>query len=388
LSVDELVRPMQVWHSAADAATEVMVEVTRGELVESVHRGAAAVVSADGRLLYRIGDPWLITHMRSSAKPLQIIPLLEGGGVERFGFSEQEVAAMIASHNGEAIHVQTVQGILDKIGKTEADLACGAHYPTSKQATRAMKARGEAPSQLHNNCSGKHSGMLALAVMNDWPTEGYYRPSHPVQQAIRQAVTDISGVADEQLITAVDGCSAVEFAMPLYHMALAYARLSDAKYADFTDARRAAIATATAAMRAYPEMIGGNPDPLRIDTVLMAASNVGGIRPLISKVGAEGVHCLGLLPIAEDALPAHDTALGGGLGVAVKVADGDEGNRARNLIVIEELRQLRALDEPTWIRLRELFAVLMTNHRGILVGGVRPVFRFALAELKASSACI
>lgn len=380
MSVDELVRPAQVWHSAADATTELLVEVTRGELVESVHRGAAAAVSADGRLLYQVGDPWLITHMRSSAKPMQIIPLLEGGGIERFGFSEDEVAVMIASHNGEPLHVATVQSILQKIGKTEADLACGAHYPTNKQETRAMKERGETPTQLHNNCSGKHSGMLALAVMNGWPTEGYYRPSHPVQQTIRQAVVEISGVPDERLITAVDGCSAVEFAMPLYHMALAYARLTDPKYADFSENRRAAINIATAAMRAYPVIIGGNPDPIRIDTVLMAQSNMGGLRPLISKVGAEGVHCLGLLPVADDALPAHDAALGGGVGVAVKVADGDESGRARNLVVIEELRQLRALDEPTWIRLREMFAVLMTNHRGILVGGVRPVFRFAAVD--------
>jgi L-asparaginase II len=380
LSVDELVRPVQSWHSAADAPSEVLIEVTRGELVESVHRGAAAVVASDGRLLYSVGDPWLITHMRSAAKPMQIIALLEGGGVERFGFTEQEVAVMIASHNGEDIHVATVQNILQKIGKTEADLACGAHYPTGKQAARALRERGEPPSQLHNNCSGKHSGMLALAVMHGWPTEGYYKPGHPVQQAIRQAVVEISDVPDQRLITAVDGCSAVEYAMPLYHMALGFARLVDRTYADFSAARRAAAATAVAAMRAYPEMIGGNPEPLRIDTVLIAQSNSGGLRPLISKVGAEGVHCLGLLPVADDALPAHDPALGGGLGVAVKVADGDEGNRARNLIIIEELRQLHALDEPTWLRLRELFAVLMTNHRGILVGGVRPVFRFVAAE--------
>lgn len=380
MSVDELVRPAQSWHSAADAPSEVLVEVTRGELVESVHRGAAAVVASDGRLLYSVGDPWLITHMRSAAKPMQIIPLLESGGVERFGFTEQEVAVMIASHNGEAIHVATVQSILDKIGKSEADLACGAHYPTSKQSARALRERGEPPSQLHNNCSGKHSGMLALAVMHGWPTEGYYRPSHPVQQTIRQAVVDISGVPDQRLITAVDGCSAVEYAMPLYHMALGFARLVDSTYADFSAARRAAVATAVAAMRAYPEMIGGNPEPLRIDTVLMAESNSGGLRPLISKVGAEGVHCFGLLPVADDALPAHDPALGGGLGGAVKVADGDESNRARNLIIIEELRQLHALDESTWLRLREQFAVLMINHRGILVGGVRPVFRFVAVE--------
>ncbi len=376
MSVDELVRPVQSWRSAADAPSEVLIEVTRGELVESVHRGAAAVVASDGRLLYSVGDPWLITHMRSAAKPMQIIPLLEGGGVERFGFTEQEVAVMIASHNGEDIHVATVQSILQKIGKTEADLACGAHYPTGKQVARAMRERGEQPSQLHNNCSGKHSGMLALAVMHGWPTVGYYKPGHPVQQTIRQAVAEISSVPDQRLITAVDGCSAVEYAMPLYHMALGFARLVDCSYTDFSTARRAAVATAVAAMRAYPQMIGGNPDPLRIDTVLLAQSNSSGLRPLISKVGAEGVHCFGLLPIADEALPGHDPALGGGLGVAMKVADGDEGNRARNLIIIEELRQLRALDEPTWLLLRELFAVLMTNHRGILVGGVRPVFRF------------
>jgi L-asparaginase II len=380
LSVEELVRPVQSWHSAADAPSEVLIEVTRGELVESVHRGAAAVVASDGRLLYNVGDPWMITHMRSAAKPMQVIPLLEGGGVERFGFTEQEVAVMIASHNGEDIHLAAVQSILQKIGKTEADLACGAHYPTSKQATRVMRERGEQPSQLHNNCSGKHSGMLALAVMNGWPTEGYYKPSHPLQQTIRRAVVEISGVPDERLITAVDGCSAVEFATPLYHMALAFARLVDPQYADFSPARRNAAASAVAAMRAFPEMIGGNPDPIRLDTVLLAQSNAGGLRPLIAKVGAEGVHCFGLLPIADDELPAHDPALSGGLGVALKVADGDEGNRARNLAVIEELRQLRALDEPTWLRLRELFAVLMTNHRGILVGGVRPVFRFVAVE--------
>ncbi len=371
------------WSYLPTAHTVPLLDVTRGELVESVHLGSLAVVGTDGRLLYALGDPMLVTYLRSAAKPFQALPLVESGAFERYGFTSQELAVICASHSGEDIHVAAVQSILDKIGLSADYLKCGIHQPFSKEVVRRLREQGQQPTVLHCNCSGKHAGMLALALHHGWSPEGYYRPSHPVQQMMQQVVAEVCGLRPEQLVVGVDGCTAATFALPLYHMAWGFARLAQPQRADFSPGRQQAVSTVVAAMRAHSEMVGGLSRPYRLDTDLMKVGQPGkeGSRAMVSKIGAEGLHCLGLLPVAAEAglLP------GGGVGLAVKVADGDkvtdsEGNyRARDQITIELLRQLRTLDEPTWVELREKYAVLIKNNRGEVVGGVRPSFRLSAA---------
>jgi L-asparaginase II len=204
-----------------------LVEVTRGNIVESVHLGALAVVDASGRLLASLGDPDYATYMRSSSKPLQALPLLEGGGAAAFDLSDAEVAVMCASHSGTDEHVSMVRGLQAKIGVTESDLLCGTH-PIGHESTRqAMQARGEAPTPLRHNCSGKHTGFLAQAVLRDLPKGDYINPKHPVQERVIQTFAEMVEFPLDKIAIGVDGCSAPVFGVPLRQAALGFARLAD-----------------------------------------------------------------------------------------------------------------------------------------------------------------
>jgi L-asparaginase II len=304
----------------------VFVEVVRGPIVESQHYGVAAVVDAAGRIVAQAGDPGLVSYYRSASKPLQAIPRVESGAAAHFGLTPAEIAVITGSHGGEDIHVAEVQAILAKIGAGVEALHCGVHPAYDKGTAAAMRARGEEPTALNNNCSGKHAGMLALARFHGWPLDGYWEADHPVQRAMRQVIADFCDVPVDQIAQGVDGCSVITFGVPVKAMALSFARLVDPP-AHWPAARRAACHTVVAAMAAHPEMVAGRHG--RLDTDLMRAT--GG--RVIAKAGAEAVYCMAQRP--GDGTP--------GLGLALKLLDGDEGGRARNPAVMGLLQAAHQL---------------------------------------------
>src|SRR5215813_2089116 len=204
---------------------EPLVEVKRGSITESRHRGHIVAVEPDGNIVASAGAFETVTFLRSSAKPLQAIPLLVSGAADRFGFTDREVALACASHNGEPIHTEVVASMLHKIGLGTEALRCGVHEPYGEEAARELRERGEPPNALHNNCSGKHAGMLALALYLGAPVETYHKPEHPVQLAIGKAVAQFSDVPLEDLAVGTDGCAVPVFGISVRAMAFAYARL-------------------------------------------------------------------------------------------------------------------------------------------------------------------
>jgi L-asparaginase II len=337
-----------------------LVEVRRGSIIESRHRGHVVAIDGEGQLVASLGNPDTVTYLRSSAKPFQAIPLLVSGAADHFGFTEKEIALACASHNGEPIHTELARSMLQKIGLGPEALKCGVHEPYSAAATRRLRDEGRAPNVLHNNCSGKHVGMLALALQFGAPTASYDQPDNPVQVAIRRVIAAFSGISSRNLETGIDGCGVPVFGMPVSAMAFMYARLVSPvqKIDHFDDATRAACQRIVAAMTNHPEIIGGTSD--RLDTEMMRAAE----RRLISKVGAEGVYTVGVLPCAD--WPT-------GLGLALKIEDGDD-HRARPTVVIEALRQLGVLRDESLNAVARYSRFAVSNRRGDIVGEVRPAF--------------
>lgn len=342
------------------------VEVTRGPVVESVHMGALAVVDAAGELIAGTGDPNLVTYLRSSSKPLQVLPLLEHGGADAFRLSDKEIALMCASHSGTDDHAETVAGIQAKIGAAESDLLCGIHPPMHEATAEAMRARGEPFTANRHNCSGKHTGFLASAVLHNETKEDYINPAHPVQQMIIQTFAEMIDFPPEKIAIGVDGCSAPVFAVPLYNAALGFARLCDPR--GLPPQRAAACRKVTRAMAAHPFMVAG---PDRFDTIAM---QLGGGK-FITKGGAEGYQAIGILPGAlGEGSPA--------LGITFKIADGDLTGRARPLVGSEILHRLGLLTADDIAGpLAHLAARPVTNWRKLEVGEMRPAFKLDWSAL-------
>ena len=294
---------------------ELRAEATRGGLPESLHRISVAVVDSAGRLLARSGDPGLRTFWRSAAKPFQALPLVADGAADRFAFTDAEVALACASHSSEPAHVALAEAMLAKVGRTEADLACGPHLPLSPVMAATVAREGIAMSPAWSNCSGKHTAMLAVSLHRGWPTEGYERLEHPLQQRILAEVSRWSGEPVETIGLGVDGCTAVSFALPLEGMARAYAR-----FGTTSDPAMARIRTA---MMAHPWLVAGTG---RSCTDLMSAAP----GRLVVKLGADGIYSAVLLR--------------SGIGVALKVEDGDM--RASPAALVAILRDLAQRFEP------------------------------------------
>ena len=306
------------------------VEQRRGSLVESVHHVHAAVVDATGTLVARAGDPDLVTFWRSAAKPFQALPLVLDGIADRFHLTREDLALACASHSSEARQVDLVREFLQRVGCSERDLRCGPHTPLSDAVAKDYEARGVRLSAIYSNCSGKHTGMLALAKGSGWPTEFYWRPEHPVQQRCLAEVSRWSGVAANQIGMAVDGCGVVCFALPLRNMALAYARLATSH-------------SIVEAMLRHPELIAGEGRPC---TEMMRA-HPGRV---ITKVGADGVY---------SAVLVHE-----GLGITLKVEDGHGPSAA--LAIAAVLEQLGLRPQPASLAARPTL-----NTRGETVGELR-----------------
>ncbi len=334
--------------------SEILAKVIRGETVESIHRGHLIVADGEGKTLFALGNPETVTFWRSSAKSFQAVPFLKNGAAEAFGFSEKEIALACGSHSGEEIHVRIAAQMLDKIGLSEANLRCGVHLPFDEKRAEEMIKSGEQPTQLHNNCSGKHAAMLALARHTgaDWRT--YDSPENPVQQAILDCVAEFSDVPKDEIKIGIDGCAAPNFALPIWAMALSFARLV-LPPKSFDNKTREACRRIVSATISHPEMIGGSG---RLDTMIMRAAR----GKIVSKIGAEGVYSAGVLPS-----PQYKK----GLGIAFKIEDGDD-KRARVVVLIELLRQLDIFDAET---LKEFSPLLIKNRCGDTVGSVEACFR-------------
>ena len=344
-------------------APEPLVEVRRGSITESRHRGHIAATDADGQIIANLGAPETLTYLRSSAKPHQAIPLVSSGAASRFRFTDQELAVACASHSGEPIHTETVAKMLSKIGLDASALKCGTHEPFSAEVARSLRERGERPNVLQNNCSGKHTGMLALATHLDAPTATYDQPDNPAQLLIGRTIAQFSSVPLEDIAVGVDGCGVPVFGITVRAMALMYARLV-APLEEWDQETRDACRRVVNAMMKHPEMVGGTRD--RLDTEMMRATD----GRLISKVGAEGVYTVGVLP--SERWPR-------GLGLALKIEDGED-RRARPTVVIESLRQLGVLTGAALDAVAPYASFPVRNNRGDTVGEVLASFELKIGD--------
>jgi L-asparaginase II len=321
--------------------------VRRGEIVESRHALHLALVDREGRCVASTESPGMVTTFRSAAKPFQLLPLVERGHADHWGFREEELAVMAASHTGSAYHLGLVAGILERIGLGVEHLACGFHDPDDPESLARIRSGTAARSPLYNNCSGKHAGLLALARSEGWPVEGYQRPEHPVQQLLHRTVAEMCGVAPETMATATDGCSLVVFALPLEAMARGYATLAASVLRPAGDARTRALARIVRAMTAYPRAVEGEG---RVSTALMEAT--GG--RLLAKGGAEGLQLVGLTNLGQ--------------GLAIKCVDG--AGRAIAPAVLAALEHFGALSGEELSRLATLRTTTLRNAADLAVGTI------------------
>lgn len=337
-----------------------ILELTRGALCESIHYGCIAVVDSHGRTLASHGDPNIISFLRSSAKPFQALPLIEQGRHEHWGLSKKEIAITCASHIGTDDHAQTIASIQGKIGITHENLLCGIHPLIDRETKESMRQRGEEPTQNRHNCSGKHTGMLALARHLNLPIDDYVNPEHAIQTEILQSFSDICDVNLDKIVMGTDGCSAPNFAIPLRKAALGFARLCDPT-PHFSESRATACQIITDAMLAHPDMVSGNG---RFDTCIMEIAE----GKIISKGGAEGYQCLGIMP---GALGPNSS----GVGIAIKISDGDLKSRVRPAVSLEILRQLGVLTQAQLDLLAEFGPrSIIKNWRELTVGEMYPTF--------------
>lgn len=328
-------------------ANPSLVEVTRGALVESWHRGAMAVVDAHGRVRAGWGDIERPLYARSAIKPVQALPLLETGAFDAYRLTDAELALACASHGGEVQHVERVAAWLQRLGLTADDLRCGVHPPSHRASAEALLAAGQAATTLHNNCSGKHAGLLTSAVYNSEPLNDYLQPGHPVQQRWRRVLADLSDSELDGAPEGVDGCGIPVLGLGLRATALALARLADP--AGLNTTRAAAARRIVRAMAGYPELVAGSG---RFDTIVMRLT---GERAVV-KTGAEGFYSA-ILPTL-------------GLGVALKIDDG--GGRASAVAVGALLGHLGVLTGADQQALAAVLQPPIYNHAGKLVGAIRP----------------
>lgn len=330
---------------------EIVARVYRGESVEAIHCGSIAVVNADGELTHYVGDPELLVATRSSIKPFQVLPLLTTGAADRFGFTTRELAIMCGSHNGTDEHRDVVLSNLAKAGCKPDHLQCGTHWPLQMQEECEYPTAGEDSDPVRHNCSGKHSGFLALAQHLDVDIIDYLNPESSSQKLVRQAVAEICDFPEDKMPPSIDGCSAPNYPLPLRNLALGFARL--ANRSDKGDATSLALARVSEAMRAYPEMVSGR-HRLDFDIMRSFSGNV------LCKVGAEAIEGVGF----------SDPPIG----IAIKIHDGNF--RALGVTCIEVFGQLDLIDKISDFPLMETRARQeVRNNRNLLTGYVVPEFK-------------
>ena len=325
----------------------VVVEVLRGDRVESAHRGSGAVVDADGRIAFAFGDVDRRVYPRSAVKALQALPLIESGAADRLALSEREVALACASHSGENQHVELASSMLARAGRNESVLECGAHWPLGEAAARALARSGRNPGALHNNCSGKHAGFVCIACATGIEPKGYVGWNHPVQREVTAALADVTQARLDEETRGVDGCSIPTYGIPLRALAHGFARFATGQ--GLSPGRAKAAARIRAAVASHPSVVAGAG---RFDTEAMM---ILGARAFI-KTGAEGAHCAALPEL--------------GLGLAVKADDG--GGRAAQAMIAALLRRFGGFGDALGARLAPFAAPLLVNWSGVQVGALRP----------------
>ena len=323
----------------------VLVHILRGSTIESRHRGAIAVVDADGQLAFSLGEIDAPVFPRSAVKAIQALPLIESGAAERFSLTEAEIALACASHNGEPRHVETAAGMLGKAGLEAQALECGVHWPMAEKVARSLAASGGKPMALHNNCSGKHSGFLCACCAEGFEPAGYVKAGHPLQEEIRGCLETMTGAAHGPDNRGTDGCSIPTYAVPLRSLALAFVRLGTG--IGLSSGRSKAAATILRAIAAHPEMVAGED---RFDTKLM---QIFGSRAMV-KVGAEGVYC-GTIPEL-------------GFGIALKCDDGSV--RAAEMMMASVIDLFIAKSEAETLAFEPLIRPILRNWNGIHVGSL------------------
>lgn len=347
-----------------------LTHVYRGGLLESFHSGSIAVVDSRGTLLAYAGDPSRVACLRSSAKPFQAIPLLEYGGAGEFELTGEEIALTCASHGGELIHVATAGAMLRKGEFDEEDLLCGTHMPFDEKAAAELRASGELPTPLHNNCSGKHAGMLLATRVMDVPSAGYTDPEHPMQQLVRSTIADFAGVDADAIPVAVDGCGVPAFFLSLHRAAFAYARLmatsEGAETPGAVERYAESASNVVEAMTTFPQYVAGS---WSITTPLLSA--FGG--ELLAKEGAEGFYAMALSPsLSGELTSALHLEEERAIGIALKIDDGSMV-RGRNPVIIRVLEQL-GIDVDARPGLEPYRKWPLRNHSGTSVGEVRAEF--------------
>lgn len=330
----------------------VLVEVLRGDLVESVHRGAVVVVDADGTQRLALGDATQPVFPRSAVKAIQALPFVESGAADAYGFGDRELALACASHSGEPAHAELANAMLAKAGLGPDALECGAHWPSNHAATIALARSGASPSALHNNCSGKHSAFVCTCRHLGMAHLGYVRPEHRFQQMIRETMEAVTGAPHNEMNRGTDGCSIPTFAVPLHNLALGFARMVTGNGLG-TERAKAARRLMSACM-AEPFQVAGTD---RADTELMQAAP----GRIFVKVGAEGVFCAALPEL--------------GLGIAIKCDDG--AGRAAEVMIAAVLGKLLAGDEALPGTLDKAARPVLKNWNGIEVASLRPTSAFA-----------
>jgi L-asparaginase II len=329
-----------------------VAEVTRGDFVESIHHAAAAVVDHKGELIAQLGSADYVIYARSSLKPFQALAAVQRGFPDRFGLTDRHLALACASHSAEDRHLETAREMLDAIGVTVDDLGCGAQIPLLYSYSNQAVPPKESFTPLHNNCSGKHLGMLALAKLLDSPTVNYLEYDSPVQTVIREQIFAALELEPNGVPAAIDGCSVPNYAVPLHALARGFARLAASVGPDpaWNGDLGAASARIVSAMRTHPEMISGDG---RFDLELARGTN----GRVFSKAGGEAVECLGI--------PERNW------GIAVKIIDGH--HRALGALVVWILNELGLLSDSELQALDTYVHPVLRNHRGWQIGTIRMI---------------
>jgi L-asparaginase II len=330
----------------------VLVEVTRGGIVESGHSGAIAVCDAEGRVVFSMGDIGRPVFPRSAIKGFQALPLVESGAAHRFQLTDAELSLACASHSGEPGHAVTAAGMLAKAGRDETCLECDAHWPMGEKAARRLFSTGAKPSALHNNCSGKHSGFVCAAIEMGHDPKGYIQPDHPVMREISAAIEAMTGFDLSKTARGVDGCSIPTYAIPLKNIATGFARFATGE--GLSKSRAEAVRRLRQAVAASPFHVAGTG---RFDTLVMEELRE---RAFI-KTGAEGVYCA--------ALPEK------GFGIAIKIDDG--ATRASETVMAAMLTRFLELDASASKSVATHLDYRMSNWNGIEVGRLRPAMGLA-----------
>jgi len=340
-----------------------LIEITRGNTVESIHYGSVAIAFYGKKDGVSIGDSKHPFFLRSSAKPFQALAFLERDGGNQFDFSLQEIAILCASHSGTDSHVDVLSRLQRKIGITEDMLQCGVHPPHHDKTAQRMLINNEPLHPNRHECSGKHTGMLAFAKMIGAPFKTYLEHTHPVQKNILNTFSEMCEIPVDHILLGVDGCSAPVFAIPLASAAAAYVKLCQPDNLPLERAN--ACRTITSAMAAHPDMVAG---PNRFDTAAMKIAK----GKIITKIGAEGYQGIGVMPGAS-------TYFKGSIGITSKISDGDLALRAGSIVSLVILKKLGVLSDQELTELKDYYIRPIKNWRGTDIGEIRPTAEFLQA---------